>query len=198
MTVGGPGTAGAELEILLPLGGAVRPPSWATGQPTAELRHGCRTLLALGLGCGLDSPEIVPLRSHDIRTASTGASAVAVRGRRERLVVCRRPWEAVLTQAAEQATTTGGASWLFRPHAHARAKNTVTNFLARTVKDPTCPPMVQGRARVTWLVGLVDEDLPLSVILAASGVETLHSLSRLLPYLQPVPAPRAADLLRGA
>jgi hypothetical protein len=35
------------------------------------------------------------------------------------------------------------------------------------------------------------------VILAASGVETLHSLSRLLPYLQPVPAPRATDLLRG-
>ncbi|MEV6104462.1 hypothetical protein AB0M28_07040 [Streptomyces sp. NPDC051940] len=171
--------------------------SWASGQATAQLRHGCQTLLALGLGCGLDSPEIVPLRAHDIRIASTGTTAVSVRGRRARLVVCRRPWETVLARAAQEAEHSGAASWLFRPNAHARAKNTVTNFLARTQTDPACPPLVMGRARATWLVGLINAGLPLPVILAGSGVDTLHGLSRLLPHLTPIPAPRAAELLRG-
>ena len=46
------------------------------------------------------------------------------------------------------------------------------------------------------MVGLIDEGLPLPVILAAAGMETLHGLTRVLPYLQPVPADRAAKLLR--
>jgi len=170
--------------------------SWALSQPTAELRHGCRTLLAVSLGCGLDSPEIVPLRSHDVRTTTGGITAVAVRGPRTRLVVCRQAWERVLAEAAEEAAAPGTATWLFRPGAHARAKNTVTNFLARTTKDPASPPLQVGRARATWLVGLIDEGLPLPVILAAAGMETLHGLTRVLPYLQPVPADRAAKLLR--
>ena len=66
--------------------------SSARFQPTAELRFGCLTLLALGFGCALDSPEIIPLRTHDVRTAPNGAVAVAVRGRRSRLVLCRASW----------------------------------------------------------------------------------------------------------
>ncbi|MFF2353819.1 hypothetical protein ACFVVL_29055 [Kitasatospora sp. NPDC058115] len=170
--------------------------SWSLGQPTAELRHGCRTLLALGLGCGLDSPEIVPLRAHDVRATGSGMTAVGVRGARSRVVVCRRPWEQVLADAAHEASAPGAATYLFRPGALARAKNTVTNFLARTVPDPACPPLQLGRARATWLVGLIDEGLPLPVILASAGLETLHGLTRVLPFLRPVPAERAAELLR--
>ena len=170
--------------------------SWALAQPTAELRHGCRTLLALGFGCGLDSPEVVPLRAHDVRPSTPGMTTVAVRGSRSRLVVCRRPWERVLAEAAEEASSPGTASYLFRPGALARAKNTVTNFLARASKDPSCPPLHLGRAGATWLVGLIDEGLPLPVILASAGLETPHGLTRVLPYLRPVPADKAAALLR--
>ncbi|WP_256727408.1 hypothetical protein [Streptomyces acidiscabies] len=171
--------------------------AWALAQPTAELRHGCRTLLALGLGCGLDSPEVVPLRAHDVRTAENGAVAVSVRGQRARLVLCRRPWEAVLAEAAHEATVPGAASWLFRPRSQARAKNTVTNFLARTAKDPACPALVQGRARATWLVGLIDDGVRLPVIVAAAGVDTLHALSRIMPFVRPVPSYDAGVQLRG-
>lgn len=171
--------------------------AWALAQPTAELRHGCQVLLALGLGCGLDSPEVVPLRAHDVRSAEGGAVAVNVRGRRARLVLCRRPWEAVLTKVAREATMPGTASWLFRPRSQARAKNTVTNFLARTAKDPACPPLVQGRARATWLVGLIDDGVRLPVIVAAAGVDTLHALSRIMPFVRAVPAREAGSQLRG-
>lgn len=171
--------------------------AWALAQPTAELRHGCQVLLALGFGCGLDSPEVVPLRAHDVRAAEGGAVAVNVRGRRARLILCRCHWEAVLAKAAREATVPGTASCLFRPRSQARAKNTVTNFLARTAKDPACPPLVQGRARATWLVGLIDEGVRLPVIVAAAGVDTLHALSRIMPFVRPVPTPEAGSQLRG-
>ncbi|MGW0860830.1 hypothetical protein [Streptomyces sp. NPDC002611] len=86
---------------------------------------------------------------------------------------------------------------MFRPRSQTRAKNTVTNFIARTAKDPACPPLVQGRARATWLVGLIDEGVRLPVIVAAAGVDTLHALSRIMPFVRPVSAPEAGSQLRG-
>ncbi|MFF4405216.1 hypothetical protein [Streptomyces sp. NPDC001404] len=171
---------------------------WAAGQPTAALRSGCRVLLALGLGVGLDSAEVVPLRAHDVRTAGAGGPVtLAVRGPRQRLVVCRRRIERVLAEEAGAVVREGQASYLFRPAATGRGKNTVTNFLARTVKNPKVPALSMGRARATWLVALIDEGLPLTVIVAASGVRTLHGLSRVLPFARPAHAQLAGELLRG-
>ncbi|MFD3572547.1 hypothetical protein [Streptomyces sp. NPDC058644] len=172
---------------------------WASGQPTAELRWGCKTLMALGLGVGLDSPEIIPLRAHDVRSpASTaGPAVVSTRGARERLILCRRPWEGVLASAAERLATPGAAQYLFRPNCYSRGTNTVTNFLGRTQPSPNAPRLVMGRLRSTWLVELFEQRLPITVIVAAAGVDTLHGLSRILPFLGAVPADEAARLLRG-
>ena len=81
--------------------------SWARGQSTEATRQGLRTLLALGLGCGLDSGEIVPLRGHDVRVLSDGRVVVHVGGRRARAVLCRRRWERVLAEAAGRAPAGG-------------------------------------------------------------------------------------------
>ncbi|SEG75789.1 hypothetical protein SAMN04489712_11184 [Thermomonospora echinospora] len=169
--------------------------TWAQGQPTEELRRGCTLLLALGRGCGLDSPEVIPLRAHDVRRHDNGAVVVTVRGRRERLVVCRRPWERVL--AEEAARFRGQAAHLFRPGLHARAKNTITGFLARTHDAPGTPALKMSRLRTSWLVELIEGNLPLPVIVAAAGVDTLHGLSRVLPYVKGASTDRAAELLRG-
>ncbi|WP_308122127.1 hypothetical protein [Streptomyces sp. TRM70350] len=172
---------------------------WASGQPTEELRWGCKTLMELGLGVGLDSPEVIPLRVHDVRRTSSGSGSVVVatRGPRKREILCRRPWEGVLATAADRIDTTGTARYMFRPNCGSRGTNTVTNFLARTQPSPNVPRLVMGRLRSTWLVELLEERLPITVIVAAAGVDTLHSLSRILPYLNPVPADEAARLLRG-
>jgi hypothetical protein len=171
---------------------------WAAGQPTAALRAGCRLLLTLGLGVGLDSPEVVPLRVHDVRRPGVqGPVTVAVRGPRQRLVVCRRPFERALAKEAEAVEEAGRARYVFRPGHTSRGKNTVTNFLARTVKEPRVPALSMGRARATWLVALVEAGLPLTVIVAAAGMKTLHGLSRVLPYVEPSEASAAAELLRG-
>ncbi|MFJ4851524.1 MULTISPECIES: hypothetical protein [unclassified Streptomyces] len=172
---------------------------WAGSQPTDELRWGCKTLMALGAGAGLDSPEIIPLRAHDVRRPLSGAGAVVVatRGRRERLIVCRRRWEGVLGAAAERLENPGTASYLFRPNCHSRGTNTVTNFLSRTRRSHDFPRLVMGRLRATWLLELFEERLPITVIVAAAGVDTLHGLSRILPFLPGVSPTDAAALLRG-
>jgi len=169
--------------------------SWACGQPTPALRTGCKILLALGFGCGLDSHEIVPLRAHDVRIVSGGGPMVVnVRGRWARPVVCRRPWERVLADLAAQADA---GTWFFRPKATARAKNSVTNFLARTRTPPGIPRLVMARARASWIVEHVDANTPLSVLIAAAGVDTLHALSRFMPYFTPLGADDAQGALRG-
>ncbi|WP_344015203.1 hypothetical protein [Streptomyces thermospinosisporus] len=172
---------------------------WASGQPTEELRWGCKTLMALGLGVGLDSPEVIPLRVHDVRRTSGGKGpvVVATRGTRKREILCRRPWENVLAAAADRIDTTGTARYLFRPNCGSRGTNTVTNFLARTQPSPNVPRLVMGRLRSTWLAELFEERLPITVIVAAAGVDTLHGLSRILPHLRSVSADEAARLLRG-
>lgn len=112
-------------------------------------------------------------------------------------VLCRRPWESVLSAAAERLETPGNASYLFRPNCHSRGTNTVTNFLTRTKPSDGVPRLVMGRLRSTWLVGLFQSRVPITVIVAAAGVDTLHGLSRILPFLGGVPADEAAALLRG-
>ncbi|MEH0420191.1 hypothetical protein [Streptomyces sp. B21-083] len=168
----------------------------ARAQPTDELRYGLLTLLALGLGCALDSPEIIPLRTHDIREAPNGAVAVAVRGQRARVVLCRASWAPVLTEATAWASQPGDARYLFRPASHARGTNTVTNFLARTKIPPGCPPLVMGRARATWLVDAIEARMHLPTLMAAAGLTTLRSIDRVLPHVRNLSPDQAAAALK--
>ncbi|MFD0200063.1 MULTISPECIES: hypothetical protein [Saccharothrix] len=165
--------------------------SWARAQPTDALRAGCSQLLALGLGCGLAADEVIDLRTGCVRVLDDGTVVVEVLGRRARLVVCRQRWESVL---AEQVTGTGGG-FLFRPNA-VRAKNLVSNFLARAHRGPTTPPVRLSRLRDTWIIEHLVAGTPLPVLAAAAGLDGLSSLDRLLPHLPGVNAARARRHLR--
>ncbi|PFG48262.1 hypothetical protein ATK36_3341 [Amycolatopsis sulphurea] len=165
--------------------------SWATGQPTEALRCGCRVLLALGLGCGLSADEVIAVRAGSIRVAGNGAVLVETTGRRARLVVCRRRWETGLAGHADAA----GSGFVFRPNA-VRAKNLVSNFLARAHRGATVPPVKVARLRDTWIVEHLASGTPLPVLAAAAGLDGLSSLDRLLPHLPGISAQRAERHLR--
>ncbi|GAB3497150.1 hypothetical protein [Amycolatopsis cihanbeyliensis] len=165
--------------------------SWARSQPTDGLRAACTLLLALGLGCGLPTDEIIALRTGCVRVAGNGAVVVEITGRRTRLVVCQQRWEQVL---AEQLPDTGNG-FLFRPSA-VRAKNLVSNLLARAHGSPTTPPVKVARLRDTWLAEHLAAGTPLPVLVAAAGLDGLSSLDRLLPHLPTVAPTRAERHLR--
>ncbi|MFF2407594.1 hypothetical protein [Streptomyces sp. NPDC058092] len=50
--------------------------------------------------------------------------------------------------------------------------------------------------RATWLVERMNIPIPLPVLLAAAGLDSLHALSRLLPYLKGTGAEQAYTILR--
>ncbi len=180
-----------------PYGLAERSALWAcaNAQPTPVLRSGMKTLMALGLGCGLDSPEAVLVHACDVRRPRPGGPVLLhVSGARERSVVCRHRFERVLEHAAAALEPD---QFLFRPDAAARGKNTVTNFLSRARLQPDAPRLSMGRARASWIVDLVDERIPLTALVAAAGVESLHALSRLMPYFTPADPALAEQSLRG-
>lgn len=103
----------------------------------------------------------------------------------------------MLAAAAERLETPGSASHLFRPNCHSRGTNTVTNFLSRTKPSDDVPRLAMGHLRSTWPVDLFESRVPITVIVAAAGVDTLHGPSRILPFLRGIPADEAAALLRG-
>ncbi|MFF5700913.1 hypothetical protein ACFY7H_00095 [Streptomyces sp. NPDC012794] len=166
--------------------------AWAGGQPTQELRRSLRLLLVLGLGCGLDTNEIIPLRGPDVRALDGGGQVLSVRGSRARLVICSRPYERALAEAGERS----GTGSLFRPGCQARGSNTVTDLIYRATRDPRVPRLVMGRCRATWLVDRMNIPIPLTVLLAAAGLDSLHALSRLVPHLKTIGAQQAATILR--
>lgn len=167
----------------------------AGAQPTPALRTGLKTLMALGLGCGLDTPEAHLVRARHVhQDPGTGATLVSVPGDRARITVCRYAWERILLEAA---TALDPDCFLVRPGAQTRGKNTVANFLARAHTPPGSLRLSMGRARATWIVELVDANVPLTTLIAAAGVDTLHALSRLMPYFAPTDPGTARLLLRG-
>lgn len=131
-----------------------------------------------------------------MRSTANSAVAVAVRGSRAHVVLCRKAWAPVLSEAAAWASRPGEARYLFRPHSHARGTNTVTNFLARAKRSPGTPPLVMGRARATWLVDAVEARMHLATLMAATGLTTLRSIDRILPYVRNLSPDQAAAALR--
>ncbi|MET7913199.1 hypothetical protein ABZU45_33695 [Streptomyces avermitilis] len=93
-------------------------------------------------------------------------------------------------------------AYAFRPDWQDRtSKHIASDWLARYPRIiGRCDGAVlqTQRLRTTWLVELLNAGIPLKVILKASGLGTLHSLSRYLVFLHDVPEAEASDLLRGA
>jgi hypothetical protein len=171
--------------------------SWTAGQPTERLRHGCRVIVTLVRGCGIEGGELIEVCAHDLRRAADheGPVYLRVRGPGERVVVCRRRWEdALYTEARAFA---GQDQYLFQPRSHARTTSLITAFLAQTHPAPATPALKLSRLRATWLVDLIEARLPLPVLLAAAGPKTLKLLGRVLPYLSNVAGDEATRLLRG-
>lgn len=175
---------------------------WALprGQRTKRRTVDLKTLLALGLGCGLSPVEVAWAKAEDILRAPDGQGPVTmvVRGKGARLVTCRRRWEDYLWEQAQHLYS--GPAYLFQHGRQAklewRTTSVVTEFLKGLKPALETPEVVMSRLRATWLMELVHERTHTATILAAAGPEATMLLERLKPHLRSPDG--AAQALRGS
>ncbi|NED89963.1 site-specific integrase [Streptomyces sp. SID11233] len=171
---------------------------WAQSLPTEAQRRNACLLFCLGIGCGLAVEDLVYVQGQDISEGPTGRALVKIHGRRPRTVVCRYAYEELLLA---QAADIPADAYVFRPDWQNRtSKHIASDWLAkypRLIGRCDGAVLQSQRLRTTWLVDLLNAGIPLHVILKASGLATLHSLSRYLVFLHDVSEAEASDLLRG-
>jgi hypothetical protein len=161
-------------------------------QPTAARRWSGRALLGLGLGCGLDRPDLAWVRGVDVTTAGDAVTVTVSGGPRPRRVVALSDYAELIEQCAMVA----GDRLLIGGRTLGR-HNVTTPILTRLAEDRSIPPILPARLRSTWLVRHLDLRTPLSVLLAAAGLQSSRSLDDLLGHTRPIPEDRVGVLLRG-
>lgn len=162
--------------------------SRALNQSNPQRTHSALVLVAGGLGAGLNREDYFELRGSDIaRRAEPGDGAVIV-SLPDREVPVLAEWEDTLLELAAES----GNDYLFRPSREATGHNFVSNFVDSLTGKGVDPPLSLRRLRVTWICRHLELGTPVLPLMAAAGIDTLHSLSR---YVEFVTTPDPADAL---
>lgn len=159
---------------------------WADGQPSRIKRVDLNVLLALTLGAGLTTGELIESCASDVTSDREGV-LVCVRGARPRVVPMLAEWEAVIADVAD-------AAWkpdlpLFRATRTTTDSNLVANCIHKSKAKPF--PVNATRLRATWIVTHLAAGTPVQALLDASGVETIGALGRFMAHV-PAVDPREA------
>jgi hypothetical protein len=147
-------------------------------------------VLAFGLGTGIKAVELNAATADWIEDTDTGL-VLHVPGDRPRRVPVRREWEAPVRDAINRAA--GGL--LFGPERTEVNERHLTRFLSR-LPEGDAPRLSMQRLRVTWIVQLLDDRVPLNVIADAAGVQA-DVLGRYVASMATVPDDDSDRLLRG-
>lgn len=161
---------------------------WADGQPSKIKRVDLNVLLALTLGAGLTTGEVIELCAADV-TVDVEGVLLHVRIGRPRVVPMLAEWEAVIADVAD-------AAWkpdlpLFRATRTTTDSNLVANCIHKSKAKPFS--VNATRMRATWIVTHLAAGTPVQALLDASGVETIGALGRFMAHV-PAVDPREARL----
>lgn len=147
---------------------------WARGQRTAGRRVKAQVLLALTLGAGLYSNEIVSLRVRDVAVDDDGV-VVSVRGSKPREVPVLAAYERVLVDLVANVS---GEEYAFAPGRTNRKSAVIQNFVKGTNMTGLFPN--PQRLRATWMVAHLKVGVPPAVLVKAAGLTNLRSFERWL------------------
>ncbi len=162
----------------------------ASTQPSPTLGRQLRVCVGLGLGAGLDSVDLKPLRGRHLIDRGEGGIRVDVPGSRARTVWVRRSFETLVRGGLEGVTQ--GRLLLGEDAAR---RNVAAKIFANAAIHGNAPRFEQSRMRTTWLATLLIDGVPLPVIMDAAGLRSARTLTDLLPHLELAGEP--ARLLRG-
>lgn len=151
--------------------------SWARSQRNEDRRVDARVLLALGLGAGLTTIELLNVRTRDIDWRD-GQLVVQVWSSRPRLVPVDPQWAGGLLAVREHNAPD---EWAFRRTRRGVRAPQVTDFLHR--HHHTEIDVRPVRMRTTWLVSHLRTSTPPRELLRISGLKNMAALDRLTPFL---------------
>lgn len=164
--------------------------SWAEGQTTAERRANCRAILALGLGAGLSTPDILTLRASQIVVDAVGVLIQVDRASSRRDVPVLAAWEQPLI---DLVSVRDPEEWAVGTQRTGTNNNWMNEYLRRTQPEQRLRPEV-ARLRNTWLLHHLVSGTPLGPLSVAAGLDTFRMFEKLLCF---VPEPSLAEV-RGA
>ena len=151
--------------------------SWAICQGSASRRRDAGVLLALGLGAGLATRELLAVRSTDLDWREGGLH-VLVWDSRPRAVPVLPQWTAPLVDL----TVDGDRDrWAFRPGRQGVRSAQVTDFLHRG--HQTDLDVRPARMRTTWLLTHLAGGTAPRELLRIAGLENLAALDRIARFL---------------
>lgn len=151
--------------------------SWAISQGGASRRRDALVLLALGLGAGLATRELLAVRSTDLDWRD-GVLHVLVWESRPRLVPVLPQWSPPL---ADLTIDDDRDRWAFRPGRQGIRSAQVTDFLHRG--HQTELDVRPARMRTTWLLAHLAGGTPPRELLRIAGLENLAALDRIARFL---------------
>ena len=167
--------------------------SWSKGLPTESMRRDSWALLALGLGTGMQSEEIVRTVGSDVRVED-GLVVIDVLGTGgvvDRRVPVHRPWAAEVLRLAEESAERP----FFMPDRDHIHRNLILGFIRRCSVDEV-PRFKVQRLRITWIVGHLSAGTNLLALEQASGVRA-GQLVKYLKFATPLDPARARLDLAG-
>jgi hypothetical protein len=171
--------------------------AWAVGLRQEKRRKRMVAVIVAGLGVGLDSPELIALRSDDCRVDDHGVHVtITTRDGDQRTVTCRRDWE---DQFKALLNYTPPGHYLVAPWRATPITDSTYSVTVWNAQEQNTPPVYfcTRSLRNTWLVRHLESGVPFPTLLTAAHLHSERSLFRLLPYCTTQDPDAAAASLRG-
>lgn len=148
----------------------------AAQQPTPQRWRTATAFLAFGVGAGLRPSEMLTVSAAHVHQ-SGGIVVISVPGAPARDVPVRSRWAASLLDLVHQHPT-GPLIGPFR-----NSRNRINRLLGAVIRPRDVPPLMVHRARVSWMIDVLNSGLPVAEFMRAVGWITSSRLGELMPYL---------------
>lgn len=150
----------------------------ARTQPSPKVGRQLRACVGLGLGAGLDSQDLKDLRVRQVVDHGRDGIRIDVTGPRPRSVWVRADHEELVRSGLEG----------LKPGSLVIGTKTNRKHVASKVFEAAhilgdAPAFEQSRMRTTWLATLLQDRLPLAVIMDAAGLHSARTLTEIVTYL---------------
>jgi integrase len=157
--------------------------SWSRGLPTLHMRRNAQALLAIGLGTGPQSNEIMRLLGTDIHEEG-GLVIADVIGKAARQVPVLEEWSEAVRDLARES----GSRPFFAPERKRITRRDIIGFIERCSNEGPAVFNVQ-RLRITWIVHHLSAGTRMLFLEQMSGV----GAAQLVKYLKFATLPVSVD-----